>query len=507
MPLKKKHGTKIEFQHIQMRILIIYITIIFFVVVFISAAILYMAGQIMTYNADSLISANCRQIELNISKYLEEVELTTTLLFADKDYYTFDTTDPSVDEYTRIKKQEMIRERISDLALIKNFSDFATVYADGERAGWVSSTVSGIYGGADLYEELEKTITNEKRKDGWSFGMGGTCDRMFYAKRLNENTILMAAFYSREMENVFEFPEELEGMSVSLINDDGLILYSVDPDRIGTNLEGEIRRQVDQGDYLGETYIVNVNTCENGWRVVCAMPRNAIYKGYDQLLLFATIMSVVLGLVFAFGGTFIMRKTVSPFDKEVSNLEIKASSDRLTGLYNKLTFQDMVGLRLKEINFGETQAFIMLDMDFFKTINDTLGHSYGDDVLKRLGKLLKENFDSKYIVGRLGGDEFAIYAGFEYESVESVRKILIQRVEKLRSDFIKEYKKERETIKVSLSIGICVQNDERRFEELYKHADEALYNTKKNGKDGYSFYENKDSNLQDILTLVGEDNA
>lgn len=493
---KKESMANADFQKVQIRVLFIYIVIIFIVVISITAAILSIAGEILTQNANSLISANCRQIEMNISKYFYDVETTSTLLFAETDYYLYDATDERLDEYSKIKKQENISNRITDLALMKNFSDFAAIYSNGTRSGWVSNTVSSLYSAPELYEQFSATITNDKRNDGWSFGIGDTKDRMYYVKRLNDNAVLMVAFYSRELENVFEFPEELDGMSISLINDDNVVLYSLDDEQIGTVLDERILNVVNDPMTEDEEYIVNVNTCDNGWRVVCAVPKSQLFKGYNELAVFAIILSAIFGILFVCGGIFLMRKTVKPFDSTVSSLEEKATRDRLTGLYNKLAFQDVVSQRLRNVIFGETQVFIMLDMDNFKTINDTLGHSYGDNVLERLGKLLYSHFADKFAVGRLGGDEFALYCGYGNNTPEDVKKELAAIIDKLREDFFVEFAKERKNIKVSLSIGICVQNDERRFEELYKHADSALYQSKNGGKDRYTFYETPDKNKE-----------
>ena len=126
----------------------------------------------------------------------------------------------------------------------------------------------------------------------------------------------------------------------------------------------------------------------------------------------------------------------------------------------------------------------MLDVDHFKQINDNFGHMVGDRVLYKVGHLLKSSFREDDIIGRVGGDEFLIFM----KGVTS-EKFVIQRMESLRQYFHELPVAEIKDSILTCSIGAAfMPKDGTTFNSLYKHADEALYRTKRNGRDGFSIY-------------------
>ena len=108
-------------------------------------------------------------------------------------------------------------------------------------------------------------------------------------------------------------------------------------------------------------------------------------------------------------------------------------------------------------------AFIIMDLDNFKTVNDCLGHSQGDELLQKIAKTLEENFRKTDIIARLGGDEFIIYM----KDIKS-KKAVVNAVEKLLSKLQLKYPWKNGSIQVSASVGIAiVPFDGMRFEDLY----------------------------------------
>jgi diguanylate cyclase (GGDEF)-like protein/PAS domain S-box-containing protein len=162
-----------------------------------------------------------------------------------------------------------------------------------------------------------------------------------------------------------------------------------------------------------------------------------------------------------------------------------AHHDVLTGLPNRLLFDDRLKQAIsKAKRSGKQAALFFLDLDHLKTVNDTLGHDYGDrllvEVAQRLGKAVRES-DT---IARLGGDEFLILL----EEVESIAMIetMAQRI----SDALNhELKKENFILQVSSSIGISIfPGDASSGEEMMINADKAMYRVKQAGKDSYQFY-------------------
>lgn len=160
-----------------------------------------------------------------------------------------------------------------------------------------------------------------------------------------------------------------------------------------------------------------------------------------------------------------------------------ANTDTLTNLYNRKGACTEIEQRLLNIK-DEMDAFIIMDLDNFKTVNDCLGHSQGDELLQKIAKTLEENFRKTDIIARLGGDEFIIYM----KDIKS-KKAVVNAVEKLLSKLQLKYPWKNGSIQVSASVGIAiVPFDGMRFEDLYIKSDKALYNSKRQGKNGYSFF-------------------
>lgn len=164
-------------------------------------------------------------------------------------------------------------------------------------------------------------------------------------------------------------------------------------------------------------------------------------------------------------------------------LEDKADTDLLTGLNNKLATERKIKEYMLQNPQSQSMMFL-LDIDNFKKINDTMGHAFGDEVLRSLGQQIGVIFRASDIIGRIGGDEFMIFLkGISDE--ESIRKEA-KKVETFFKGFqAGEYVKYAATA----SIGVAIFPQEGSdFETLYKAADQGLYKAKKRGKNQLAFY-------------------
>ncbi|NLG93168.1 MAG: GGDEF domain-containing protein, partial [Clostridiales bacterium] len=158
--------------------------------------------------------------------------------------------------------------------------------------------------------------------------------------------------------------------------------------------------------------------------------------------------------------------------------------DLLTQLYNKVTTESMIKKHLKDCSRKLLQGFIIIDIDNFKSINDMLGHIFGDAVLKKVAAEIKSLFRATDVIGRTGGDEFIVFV----KDLES-REMLSQKMKEICEVFHNAYTGEDGTYKVSASVGGAVfPDDGTTFAELYRHADQALYDAKNSGKDSYRLY-------------------
>lgn len=176
---------------------------------------------------------------------------------------------------------------------------------------------------------------------------------------------------------------------------------------------------------------------------------------------------------------------------EAEKLKTKAALDQMTSLYNKTTSEKLIEEVLQS-KPEELHALILIDIDNFKSINDTSGHLAGDHTIRIVADLISSHFRKTDIVGRVGGDEFIVLMQ-DVPSLELVRTKVNELVQ------IMKYKPNL-TIpeNVSLSIGF-VTNDSKPFhyDELFVKADEALYIAKDSGKARYQEYGMEPINLSD----------
>ena len=159
-------------------------------------------------------------------------------------------------------------------------------------------------------------------------------------------------------------------------------------------------------------------------------------------------------------------------------LEKQSSTDFLTAVMNRRACQECIE-RLLEINRKGTM--MMVDVDNFKSINDTYGHDVGDEVLIELAGILKDSVRRDDLVGRMGGDEFLIFL-----SQNTDRNIAASMSERILKKIEDSFKNKKYADHISVSIGAVICNDEDlSFEDMYSLADKALYKVKNGGKGTY----------------------
>lgn len=218
----------------------------------------------------------------------------------------------------------------------------------------------------------------------------------------------------------------------------------------------------------------------NDWMICYMVPQSKAQEGFQfirdrEVFLFA----VIGGGMIAFLILILQRNSI----KQRRMREI-ASRDGLTQLYNKVGTEKLIREWLHRESSKSGGVLLMMDVDYFKQINDNYGHAVGDRVLYKVGYLLKSSFRENDIVGRIGGDEFLIFM----KGVTS-EEFAVQRMKSLQQ-YLRELPiAELKGHTLTCSMGAAfAPKDGTEFEELYKHADDALYMTKRNGRDGFNIY-------------------
>ncbi len=179
--------------------------------------------------------------------------------------------------------------------------------------------------------------------------------------------------------------------------------------------------------------------------------------------------------------------------KDTEELKDKADTDQLTGLKNKLATEREIKEYIED-HPDTIGMMFMIDIDNFKKINDTMGHAFGDEVLRELGRNIGINFRVSDIIGRTGGDEFTIFLKNLKEDANTLREA--QKLVYFFKHFqVGDYVK----YTVTASIGAAVFPEHGAdFETLYKAADAAVYKSKKRGKNQLSFYDDRDRTPEEV---------
>lgn len=301
--------------------------------------------------------------------------------------------------------------------------------------------------------------TDEVNSDSWT---------IFVNSRIEDEdgTLLGVCGVGVVMSNIQEIFREFEqqyNVKVNLINQDGLV--QVDTNSV--NIENSVLENVlvnagNSAEYVytkeGNGYVVTKYLEDFGWYLVIRNMGENNDRIYSDIVIQNILAMEIIMLILLVCVRVLL-------DREKKKLEESAVTDRLTGLANRNYFKISIEEK-EEAAIKGYQSMVVFDIDNFKTINDTMGHLEGDEILKQVAELAKEAVEDKGQIIRWGGDEFLIlFKG----GLEESSKIC----EQLRRNI------ESET-RVSVSMGICKM--EGNIKNSFMKADKLLYQAKKQGK-------------------------
>lgn len=209
--------------------------------------------------------------------------------------------------------------------------------------------------------------------------------------------------------------------------------------------------------------------------VISAGLSEAIMRALSQGLNFAglataTVLPVVLG------GPMIFYHLVRHHQLKLANqkLQVLASTDWLTACLNRRAFTHQVTDHLGEVAAG---AFLVIDADHFKVINDHYGHDRGDEVLQLMAATIKANLREGDLVGRIGGEEFGVFLkGANHQTAQLVAERIRRAVEKA------SFMSDGFAHPLSVSVGGAFYDGPISFSDLFRVADQTLYGAKQSGR-------------------------
>lgn len=245
-----------------------------------------------------------------------------------------------------------------------------------------------------------------------------------------------------------------------------------------------------EAQYKGEMKtFVSVPLGISDWQYVTILNQDYVERqiagawANERTLTIELAVAAAVFVILAITVTLVNRLHYTELNKE---LEDKADTDLLTGLNNKIATERKIQEYIEQ-NPDKQCLFFLFDIDNFKKINDTLGHAFGDEVLRSLGRQLSNEFRITDIIGRTGGDEFILFLK-DLGTDEVLEKEAKRFADFFRSFQAGEYVK----YSATSSIGATVfPRDAKDYHGLYTTADSALYEAKRRGKNQMVFY-NKD---------------
>ena len=194
-------------------------------------------------------------------------------------------------------------------------------------------------------------------------------------------------------------------------------------------------------------------------------------------------------------------KDIQAQKEKEEKLQKEVHIDALTGAYNRKGIITHIEELLRQ-NPEAISACVSLDIDNFKEVNDTFGHLYGDAVLSETAKKIQKLCRNDTLIGRLGGDEFVAF----FPRLQS-EEVLMHAAERLQSALVNTYTSGSHMVKTSVSMGISFYpRHGTTFTELYDKADIAMYHCKRNGKNGWTVYQDTMERCQQIMEKPETDN-
>jgi diguanylate cyclase (GGDEF)-like protein len=341
-------------------------------------------------------------------------------------------------------------------------------------------------------------VQDNAAEDGWTIGYKGNYDRLYYVKKLNDSAIMVSAIYTSELADVFEKADRMEDMTIALIDQGEHMMYSSETSEIGNKIDVNIAKNLKANvseTVINREYLISEDTCEN-WRVICYIPTSSVMAEYSQLQMYILIISGIVIFLTLTIGIRLSSVVAHPISDMVKSLDKKASTDLLTLVLNKKSFEEQSENLLLNAAGSHYYAFMIIDVDDFKKVNDTNGHAFGDKVLENIAEMLRGTFWKNCLIGRLGGDEFAVLMSIPEEK-NAEAKAYVDELVRYLYDRLSGWNRNYNDTAITLSSGIVLNQKQDDFKTIYKNADYALYQVKREGKNRFFIWDREESGTND----------
>ena len=418
------------------------------------------------------------------------------------------TTAQVIGQYTS-KDMKIIQQLLE--AVVDQTQIYEAVYCD-ENGTFINHDGEYITLPKDAYEEVLTQDSEVKYIYKSDDGISGKAAILVKVSVSPDKGCLLLFYSMDRIESLIKINQEFDQTAFAVMVDkDGNVLpwgeiksNFLSKGNIWNNVDkkyqnAEIQAKVSMQNYMTSSVALSSDGEErtliftpvgiNDWNLVIGINQSYVESSHVKIWMKTMMMLFqFLGVVVLF---FIFYAIVNLIGKwrsteKSKSLQEKADTDLLTGLNNKLATERKIKEYIRDYPDSRAMMFV-LDIDSFKKINDTLGHTFGDEVLRALGKQIGVNFRVTDIIGRTGGDEFTIFLK-ELKDESSCLKEAQKLVDLFRGFQVGEYVK----YSATASIGAAVfPENGKDFESLYKAADQALYKAKERGKNQLAFFDDR----------------
>ncbi len=348
---------------------------------------------------------------------------------------------PQIPEYLQPEIKASIYDILANIALKEKNYPLADTYLTLSENYYDNAYSSGILGG-HFFTRLTR------------------CNYLVQLKRYDEALPHLLGMLANEEAIYYGFEEDVYSLLKIIYYETGEHeeLHKVQEKLLSLNSEFE---QTIQREYLEFSSYYKENNKLKAY--------NAILSRRSTIAIFSTLIVSVLLIIF-----FVFLKILTK----------KNITDQLTGVYNRKKLNRLIRYYNR---FGTPSDFavIMMDIDYFKKYNDSYGHPEGDNILKKVAKILMSCVRSKDILIRYGGEEFLLLAtGVSSETASSI----CQRIKEQINDASLPHKASEVSDHVTLSMGLCHQSEAKtlNFEALVEEADQCLYQSKEKGRNQFT---------------------
>lgn len=319
--------------------------------------------------------------------------------------------------------------------------------------------------------------TDEFNKYEWTIFI----DRKVYDENGDFIGVCGVGYTMTDVVDMLKEYEEDYGVTIYFLDTDGEMVVDSEDTNLETSISIEYSNDPTKPtEYWGEKgYVMSRYVDFIGWYLVVENSQNSFSTLMTKLIEYVAVIVVLLVIM-------ILIFNYALASEEKRKYSAKATTDPLTGIPNRAGINEKIVEFIEKPMSREVGATMyLLDLDHFKDVNDTLGHSVGDQVLQDIAVILMSSFRANDVVGRLGGDEFMVFCP-SLHNKDTARSKARQINEKSRLVYSDE---KGNSVSVTVSIGSArYPEDGDTFEQLYKNADQALYFVKNTSRDGYKEY-------------------